>query len=137
MQNVLSSSIRGVDDFLLYLVTALAMLAIFVWIYIHTTPYREIQLIRAGNVAAAWSLSGAVIGFVIPLASAITHSVAFVDMLLWGAIALLVQLAAFGVARLLLPNIAEDIPAGQIAPGIFVGALSLGVGILNAASMSY
>lgn len=137
MQNVLTSSIRGLDDFLLYLLTALALLAVFMWIYVHTTPYREIQLIRSGNVAAAWSLSGAVLGFVIPLASAITHSVAFVDMLLWGAIALVIQLAAFAVARLLLPNLANDIPAGQVAPGIFVGALSLGVGILNAACMSY
>jgi putative membrane protein len=137
MQSVLASSIRGIDDFLLYLGTALALLVVFVWIYVHITPYREIRLIREGNVAAACGLSGAMLGFVIPLASAIAHSVAFVDMLLWGAVALVVQLVAFQVARLVLPSIATDIPAGKVASGVFVGALALTVGILNAASMSY
>ena len=137
MQTILASSIRGVDDFLLYLGTALVLLVVFVWIYIHITPYWEIRLIRDGNVAAACGLSGAILGFVIPLASAIAHSVAFVDMLLWGAVALVVQLIAFVVARLIVPSLPTDIPAGKVASGLFVGALALAVGILNAASMSY
>jgi putative membrane protein len=137
MESVLLSSLRGVDNFLAYLATSVALLVVFVWIYIHITPYREIALIREGNPAAAASLSGAVLGFVIPLASAVAHSVAFVDMLLWGAIALVIQLAAFGVARILFPTIAADIPAGRVALGVFVGALAVAVGILNAACMSY
>jgi putative membrane protein len=136
-QSILASSIRGLDDFLLYLSAAIVLLALFIWIYIHVTPYREIRLIREGNVAAACGLSGAMLGFVIPLASAIAHSVAFVDMLLWGVIALVTQIVAFMVARLVLPGLAADIPAGRTASGLFIGALGLAVGILNAASMSY
>ena len=137
MDRMFVSSISGLDDFLVYLVITLGLLALFLWVYIHITPYREIRLIRDGNTAAAASLSGAIAGFTIPLASAVAHSVSIVDMIIWGAIALVVQLAAFLAARMLVPNLATDIPAGKTAQGIFVGVLSLSVGVLNAACMTY
>ena len=76
-------------------------------------------------------------GFVLPLASAIVHSVSLLDMAVWGLIALIIQLLAYLIARLLLPNLARDIPAGQIASGVFLAALSLAIGLLNAACMTY
>ncbi|MCC6472739.1 MAG: DUF350 domain-containing protein [Burkholderiales bacterium] len=133
----LLASLSGLDDYLAYLALALALLALFLAIYVRVTPYREFALIREGNLAASLSLSGALLGFVVPLASAIAHSVAWWDMLLWGAAALLVQLAAFGGARLLVPGLATDIPAGRTAQGLFLGAVSLAAGILNAAAMTY
>jgi len=135
--NVLIASLRGVDDFLLHFVAAVLLVGLFIFIYIHITPYREIKLIREGNQAAAYSLCGALLGFIIPLAIAIAQSVSFLDMLLWGGIALIIQLLVFVCARLVVPNLAEDIPAGKLAQGMFVGAFSLGIGILNAASMTY
>jgi putative membrane protein len=137
LHGLLATSAQGVEDFLIYFIAALALTAVYLVIYIRVTPYREIQLIRAGNVAAAASLSGALVGFVIPLASAISQSVAFVDMLLWGLVALVVQLLVFVVARKLMPKLAQDIPHGNTAQGVFLGALHLAVGILNAASMTY
>jgi putative membrane protein len=125
------------DDFLVYLAVAVALLAVFVAIYIRVTPYREIALIREGNMAASFSLSGALLGFIVPLASAVQHSVNLLDMALWGAIAMAVQLAAFVVVKLLIPSLTQDIPANKTSTGFFLGALSLGVGLLNAACMSY
>jgi putative membrane protein len=133
----LFDSFATFDDFLLYLAVSLALLAAFVAIYIRVTPYREIALIREGNMAAAFSLSGSVLGFVVPLAAAIQNSVSLSDMAVWGLIAMGVQVAAFVVARLLVPSIVHDIPAGRQAQGFFLGALSLGVGLLNAACMTY
>jgi putative membrane protein len=130
-------SFAGLDNFLVYLTVSLAYLAVFVAIYLRVTPYREIELIRQGNMAAAFSLSGSILGFVIPLAASVQHSVSLVDMAIWGLIAMLVQVAAFVVARLLIPSISDDIPANKTSVGFFVGSLSLGVGLLNAASMSY
>lgn len=130
-------SFAGFDDFLLYLAVALVLLAAFAAIYIRVTPYREIALIREGNMAAAFSLSGALLGFIVPLASAVSHSVNLVDMVIWGVIAMLVQILAFVVARVLIPSIGQDIPAGKTAQGFFLGALALGVGLLNAACMTY
>jgi putative membrane protein len=48
-----------------------------------------------------------------------------------------VQLLVFVIARITLPNIAKDIPAGKEASGIFLGAISIGAGVLNSACMSY
>ena len=130
-------SFNGLDNFLVYLSVSLAYLAVFVALYLRVTPYREIQLIREGNMAASFSLSGSIVGFIIPLASAIQHSVSLVDMAIWGLIAMLVQIAAFVVAKLLIPSITDDIPANKTSAGFFLGCLSLGVGLLNAACMSY
>jgi putative membrane protein len=130
-------SFAGFDDFLVYLAVALVLLAFFVAIYIRVTPYRELALIREGNMAASFSLSGSILGFVIPLASAIQHSVSLVDMAIWGLIAMVVQIAAFVVVKLLIPSITQDIAAGKGAQGFFLGCLSLAVGVINAACMSY
>ena len=130
-------SFAGIDNFLVYLSVSLAYLAVFVVLYIRVTPYREIQLIREGNMAASVSLSGAILGFIVPLASAIQHSVSLVDMAIWGLIAMLVQIAAFIVVKLLIPTITDDIPANKTSSGFFLGCLALGVGLLNAACMSY
>jgi putative membrane protein len=130
-------SFAGFDAFLVYLGVSLALLSLFIAIYIRVTPYREIALIREGNMAAAFSLSGSILGFIVPLASAVQHSVGIVDMAIWGVIAMVVQILAFVVVKLLIPSITQDIPAGKQAQGFFLGALSLGVGLLNGACMSW
>ena len=135
--DILEQSISGFPAFIIYLASTLAMLAVFLFIYIKITPYHEIELIRAGNIAAAISLSGAMIGFTIPLAKSITQSGSLLDMVMWGSIALVIQLLAYGIVRLLVPGIAKDIPEGHVAQGVFLGMLSLATGILNAACMTF
>jgi putative membrane protein len=130
-------SFAGFDDFLVYLGVSLAYLAVFVAIYIRITPYREMQLIREGNMAASFALSGAILGFIVPLASAVQHSVSLIDMAIWGLIAMAVQIAAYVVVKLCIPSLTRDIPENKGAQGFFLGSLSLGVGLLNAACMSY
>ena len=134
---MLTQSLAGLPAFLSNFAAAIGLLALFLLIYILITPYREIALIREGNPAAAASLSGAILGFVLPLASAIAHSVGLLDMAVWGSIALVVQLLVYFAARSLLPDLARDIPAGKVATGVFLGALSLAIGALNAACMTY
>ena len=134
---VISVSIRGIDEFLLYFAASLALLALFLAIYVWITPYRELTLIREGNAAAAVSLSGTILGFAIPLAHAVAQSVNLAEMALWGVIALVLQLLVFFIVTRVIPGIVRDIPEGKIAPGILLGALSLTAGILNAACMTY
>jgi putative membrane protein len=130
-------SFGGFDDFLLYLAISGVLLAVFVAIYVKITPYREIALIREGNMAASFSLSGTIIGMVIPLSNAVEYSVNPIDMAIWGFIALAIQLLVFVIARIALPHIAQDIPAGKQASGFFLGAISIAAGILSAACMTY
>jgi putative membrane protein len=135
--NEFIASVQGLGDFVVYFVTALALVAVFLTVYTWVTPYGEIALIRQGNVAAALSLSGALLGFIVPLASAIAHSVAWWDMLFWGGVALVVQLLSYFIVRVILPSLSQDISAGKVAQGLFLGTISLAIGILNAASLTY
>jgi len=130
-------SFAGFDDFLVYLALSIAYLVVFIAVYVRVTPYREIALIREGNMAASFSLSGSLLGFIVPLAAAVQHSVSLVDMAIWGLIAMVVQLLTFVVVKLLIPSLTQDIPANKGSAGFFLGSLSLGVGLLNAACMSY
>lgn len=129
--------LTGLPAFAAYFGLALVLLTAFVFIYVRVTPYREIQLIRDGNAAAAASLGGALIGFALPVASAIENSVSILDMLMWAAVALIVQLIAYALVRLLVPAIASHIQEGKVASGVFLGAASIAIGLLNAASMTY
>lgn len=130
-------SLEGLDEFLVFFGLAVAFVAIFLVLYVKITPYDELKLIREGNTAAAASLSGALIGFTLPLASSIIHSVHPWDMMIWGAIALIVQLLVFVLVRFTLVNVTRRIPQGEVASGVLLGAVSVCAGILNAASMTY
>src|SRR4249920_3390215 len=122
--DILQQLTAGFPAFIAHLAVALLVLAVFLFIYLWITPYAEIELIRSGNVAAAISLSGAMIGFTIPLAKATAQSGSLLDMLVWGGIALVVQLLAYVVVRVLIPSIAKDIPENHIAQGTFLAVLS-------------
>ena len=129
--------LETLPSFLVFFGIALMLLAVFTAIYVWITPHKEFTLIRAGNAAAATSFAGAVIGFVIPLASVIAQSLNIIDMLVWGAIAMVAQIAVFALARWLMPDLLKAIEAGQIAPAATLAAFSLAIGILNAACMTY
>jgi putative membrane protein len=135
--NNLWQSISGFPYFALYFVLCLALLVVFVAVHAHLTSYRELRLIREGNVAAAISLSGAVLGFVLPLASAVAHSVNPVDMVAWGVIAFIVQIIVYFAVHRLVPHFAEAIGEGKIAPAMLLATLAVAVGVLNAACLTY
>jgi putative membrane protein len=126
----------GVMAHLMYFGAAIAAVLVFVVIYIAVTPHREFKLIREGNTAAAISLGGALLGYTLPLAKAVSQSEGLVDMLLWSGVALVAQLLAYGATRLMLPQLSSEVSEGKVAPGIFLAACSICVGLLNAAAMS-
>ncbi len=125
-----------VPSFLAYFAVALALLALFLAIYTRVTPHDEFALIRAGNAAAATGLAGSVLGFVLPLASAIAHSQSVLDMVVWGAVAMIVQIATYSALRLWHPRLVDDIAEGKTAAAITLGGFSFAVGVLNAACMT-
>ena len=122
--------------FLAYFGAAVALAIAFLALYVLITPHKELELIRSGNNAAAAQLTGTFLGFCVPVAMVIGHSVSIPDMLLWGAVAAAVQLLVFFViSRLLFRTISQRITESCTASGIFVGGIGLGIGILQAACM--
>ncbi len=133
---IVGSSLNELPWFLAYLGTAFALTLIYMIIYMWVTPHDEIKLIRENNLAASYASVGSLVGFSIPLASAIAHSAALVDCVIWGVIALIVQVAVFYLVRLPVPKISERIESGEAASGLWLGAASLTGGLLNAACMT-
>ena len=79
---------------------------------------------------------GALLGYIIPLAKAVSQSQSVADMLLWSGVALVAQIVAYGISRLILPTLSADVDAGKVASGIFMAAMSVSIGLLNAAAMT-
>lgn len=127
----------GLPLFAAYFFGGAAMLVIFTFIYTQVTPHNEWKLIRENNTAAAIGLGGALIGYALPLASAMAHSVSLIDFLIWGVVALIVQLLAFFLVRLVFPQIVTRLEAGETAAATAYAAISVAAGVLNAASMTW
>jgi putative membrane protein len=130
-------TLSTLPNFISYIVVGGGLQAIFFLVYLWITPYRELALIREGNTAAAISLSGAMIGFTLPLASVISHAASVVDTALWSLVALVVQLAAYAVARFIMPEFGKAIPEGKVASAILKAAFAISFGMLNAACLTY
>ncbi len=101
------SSLSGLPAFLAYFALAVFLVLIFLRIYTWITPQDELTLIRANNAAAALTFGGALIGFALPLASAITHSMSLLDCAVWGLVALIVQVLNFVILRFSLRSCLE------------------------------
>lgn len=123
--------------FLAYLGIAIALTALYAIIYTAITPHPEWKLLREGNISAALAFGGSLLGFVLPLGSTIAHSVSMLDLAVWGAVALLVQILSFFVLRLFLPTLPADIEADKRGVGTICAFFFVAVGILNAACLTW
>ena len=136
MAEELNRFLTDLPDFLAFFVVSLLLMIVFVAVYTSVTRHNEIKLIKENSVAAAVAFSGSMIGFALPLASAMIGSRTILELIVWGGVALIVQIVVYLLVRLPMPRVSERIEKNEIAAGIWLGALSLTAGILNAASMT-
>jgi putative membrane protein len=136
MEPVLQSFLTGFPVLLLHFSVTLAMLGIGVLIYQWITPYHELDLIRAGNNAAAISLSGAILGLALPLAVCMSKSVNVWDIIVWGVMTLVIQLLAYRLGDAILKGLPARIEAGEIGAAILLVAIKLAVAMINAAAVA-
>ncbi len=127
----------GATAFIIAFAAAGVFTVAFKLIYQWVTPYHERTLIRDGNPAAAIALGGALIGYVLPLASALSHTVSLMEFAAWATLAGVIQIVVFViVSKLAFKNLAERIEKGEIASSIYLASISICVGLLNAACMT-
>ncbi len=136
MYAVLQSFFAGFPILLLHFAVTSAMLALGVLVYTGITPHHEVQLVRDGNVAAAISLSGAILGMGIPLAFCMAGSLNVFDIVIWGTVTLMLQLVAYKAAHFMLPSLPARIEAGEIAPAVVLVGVKLAVAAINAAAVA-
>ena len=127
----------GALNFALAFLAAGGFALIFKAIYRWITPHDEGALIRAGNSAAAVALGGALIGYVIPLASALTQTHSLPEFVAWALLAGVIQISTFWlVRRIALPDVSARIERGEMSTALYLMMISIAVGILNAACMT-
>ena len=98
----------------------------------------EFKLIQEGNISAAFSLGGTSIGIALPIVSLLSHAVNILDVFIWVGLAVLIQLLAWVVInKFIFKSLSADIIADKKSVGLSVGFLSLCVGLINYASLTY
>lgn len=139
MFDTFTQSIAGITNFGMYFGVSVFYLFVFKVIYAFVTPHDEWKLVKEDkNVAAAVGFGGAMIGFSLALAGAATNSFSLLDFSVWGLIALFAQSLAFALLRFtFMPQIAERISNNEVSAGVMLAAMSVSVGLLNAACMTY
>ncbi|MFT8244238.1 DUF350 domain-containing protein [Roseomonas sp. BN140053] len=131
------TSLAALPGFLAHFVAALALLGAAIAIYARITPHAEITLIRGGNTGAAIKLGGAVLGFALPIGSAISNSANLLDAVVWSVVALLAQLAAFLATTRLVPDWRAAMEERRESAGaVLQASLSIATGLLNAACLT-
>lgn len=128
--------VSGFPDFLFQLVAAIALFIVALTIYVLLTPHKELALIREGNPSASLAFAGVVLGLAIPLSACIANSMGLIEVVLWGAVTLLIQLLAFRLTDMFLRNLPRRIAEGDVAAAIFLLAVKLGLGVIMAGAAS-
>ena len=136
MEPALNSFIAGFPVFLSHFALTVLLLFVGVVVYQAITPHHEMRLIREGNTAAAISLGGMIIGLGLPLAVSLANSVTLIDILIWGVVALAIQLVTYFAIDALLRGLSKRIEQGQIASAILLAAAKIAVAGINAAALS-
>jgi putative membrane protein len=130
-------SLAGLPAFLLYFCISTIAVVCFLWVYTRITAHDEFDLLAKNVPGAAVSLGLSMLGFALPVASAVAHASDVVDCIIWSVIALCVQVIAYYVVRIPVPDISKRIANGEMAAAIWLGLASVTAGLLSAASMTW
>lgn len=104
-------------------------------LYVLMTPHKEITLIREGNAAAAVSLSGVLVGLAIPLAASLHTSTSVIEIAVWGASTVVLQLLIFRLVDLVLHGLPQRIQEGEVAAASLLVGAKLATAVIIAAAV--
>ncbi|MEZ5937960.1 MAG: DUF350 domain-containing protein [Hyphomonadaceae bacterium] len=135
MDVAISAFVKGFPDFMLYGAITLGMMIVGSVIHIVLTPMKEMKLIREGNTAAGIGVAGVIVGLAIPMAACLASSTSVWELVIWGAVAILLQLLAFRVADLILRDLPKRIERDEIGAALVLVAVKLAAAMITAAAL--
>src|ERR1700757_3798156 len=110
-----------------HFLAAVVLLVLGAFCYIKITPFNERQLIAENNVAAACVLVGTLIALAIPLTATLATSGSVGDIIIWGLVALIIQLATFAAVSLFLHNLRKMVLQDNVAAALTLAGLQIAV----------
>ena len=72
----------------------------------------------------------------LPIAFTLAFSVSVLDIVIWGSVALVMQLVAYVVVWLLLRELPRRIKGGELGAAILLAAIKIAVAAINAAAIA-
>src|SRR3954463_2211890 len=136
MESILAALQQGLPVLVEQFAVTLALLAVGIVCYMMVTPFSEWRLVRQGNVAAGIVVAGTLVALAIPLAATLAASALTLDILLWGLVALGIQLATFVAATMMIRNLRAMIESGNVAAALVLIGIQVAVALLNAGAMA-
>lgn len=135
MEAAIQSFVHGFDNFFISTLAAGILLVISCVVYVILTPMKEMELLRNGNASAGLGLAGVIIGLTIPIASALATSLSLWDLLIWGVVALLIQLLSFRVVDLILKDLPRRIENDEAGAAILLIAVKISSAMIVGAAL--
>jgi putative membrane protein len=135
MDIAIQSFVKNFPDFLMQAGVTLGLLLVGCVLHVLLTPMKEMRLIKAGNVSAGISVAAVIVGLAIPMAACLSTAATIYDILIWGAVAILLQLLAFRVADLLLRDLPKRIEQDEIGAALVLAGVKLAAAMVMAAAL--
>ncbi|MBN8871765.1 MAG: DUF350 domain-containing protein [Rhodospirillales bacterium] len=132
MDSILPTLKQGLPVLIEQFAATLVLLGIGISCYMLITPFNERRLIREGNVAAGIVVSGTLVALALPLAVRLASSVVLLDILVWGVVALVIQLLTFAAVTVTMRGLRGMIEAGNVAAALVLIGIQIAVALLNA-----
>ena len=127
-------------SFLAHFGVGVLLMLLGLTVFAFTTKFSEVKLIKEGNIAVALKLWGKAIGLGIVIYTVWAGSVNLLDAFIWGLVGIATQVIAYWIVEYgLTPNtnLAEEVEKGNLAVGFSLFLISIVVGLLVAASLTY
>ena len=126
---------KGFPDFLIHGGVTLALLMAGGFVHVALTPMKEMQLIRAGNVSAGISVGAVIVGLAVPMSACLATATSVYDILIWGVVAILLQLLAFRAADLLLRDLPKRIERDEVGAALVLAGVKIAAAMIMAAAL--
>jgi putative membrane protein len=133
---IFNSLLNGLPFLISHFFVSILLLFIGTIIYIFITPMKEMKLIREGNTAASISFSGAIIGIAMPLASSLKASSSMTEIIIWGIVAIIIQLICFKIVDFLISDLPVRIEKGEMSSSILLFTIKISVATINSAAIA-
>jgi len=135
MDIAIQTFVKGFPDFLIHGAVTLALLTAGCIVHVLLTPMKEMQLIRAGNISAGISVGAVIVGLAIPMSACLATATTVYDILIWGVVAILLQLLAFRAADLLLPDLPKRIERDEVGAALVLAGVKIAAAMIMAAAL--
>ena len=133
-------TVEAFGSFLAHFGVGVLLMILGLTVFAFTTKFSEVKLIKEGNIAVALKLWGKAIGLGIVIYTVWAGSVNLLDAFIWGLVGIATQVIAYWIVEYgLTPNtnLAEEVEKGNLAIGFSLFSISIVVGLLVAASLTY